>query len=212
MPLQFFPPEQENTIRLVAGQRTYRVMTPERTMVVNGKTFGVDGDNRFEPLARVVLLAERTSASAQTAGGIPDCSPYWANDVISRYTIVIASVRLNTFQIPAGGAPPFPVVAVMPQFSEFQIRQSFGGVPTVRSTLSVGAAKPLVGGDVQGLLVADAGIGMNEVEIWGRIPDVNANPAQTNATPFSIVFGIAIEAWPASPNEEILGKFVTAIP
>lgn len=199
MPLQLFPPEQENTSRVIAGQRSYRLTTQERVMVVNSKTFGVDGDNRFEPLARVILVSQFTSANAQSGGVSPDCSPYWANDVIARYTVVIASVTPQKS-------------AVMPMFSEFQIRSAFGGIPTVQSTLSVGAAKPLAAGDIQGLLICDSGIGMNEIEIWGRIPTESANPAQTNAVPFRIVFGVTIETWCPTPNEQILGKFVTAIP
>ncbi len=100
----------------------------------------------------------------------------------------------------------------MPMFTEFQVRQAFSGISVVRGTFSVGAAVPLVAGDIEGLLVNEAGVGSNEVEIWGRIPSVAANPAQTNAVPFGVVLGITIEAWGTTPNEAVLGKFVTAIP
>lgn len=201
MPLELFPPEQESTLRVVAGQRTYRVNTTARTVVVNGKTFTVDGDNRFSPLARIQILSEFTSPNAQSNGAVPDCSPYWANDVFSRFTIIIASIRLLT------------ATTVMPGISEFQVRHSFGGIPTVRSTLSLGKGAVLVPGDVLGLLVSDSGgMGANEIEIWGRVPNEAANAAQTNANPYEIVFGVAIEMWPTTENEGTLGKFVTAIP
>ncbi len=213
MPLAPFPPEQENTQRVVGGQRTYRLTTPERTMVVNDKTFGVDEDNRFEPLARLQVLSEFTSPNAQSGGSIPDCSQYWANDVFSRFSVHVVSVRLNGFHISPNGTFPFPVTTQMPTFSEFQLRGAFSGVSTVLATLSLGAAKALVPGDVLGLLATCSGaMGCNEIEIWGRIPTVAANAAQTNASPYSIVFGIALEMWPTTTTGVTLGKFVTAIP
>jgi len=200
MPLDFFPPEQESTIRVIAGQRSYRLVTPERVMVVNDKTFAADEDNRFSPLARLQIIGpDHTTLNAQSGGLSPDCGPYWVNDVVNRFAVGIASVRTQQS-------------AILPAFTEFQIRQSVGGVPTVRITLSLGAAKALRSEDVRGLLVQDSGLMSNELEIWGRIPSAAANPAQTNAVPFFVTFWILVEAWPATPNDGILGKFVTQIP
>ncbi len=168
---------------------TIRIVTPRVSVPIAPRLNSLDDDSTFGPVVAIYVQPCIINPNdPDTACGEPYTSSI--GDLIAR-----ASIWLNVIRPGTGGT-----TQAVPNPFDIQVRMA---ADQISETIIQGTVTP-TGYNENGLIVAFNGIQGTQIEIWGRIRNMEANPV---AQPFDIALQFCVDKYQALGSSDVAGNF-----